>query len=326
MICSNAVLFITHFGFQVKPACGPRDVAKGDRPVYNTVMIRKVVFPVAGLGTRLLPATKDIPKEMLPVIDKPLIHYAVEEALASGCEEFILVSARGKEALENYFMPHPELERLLAEQGKSGLLQGLEKFYAQRFVFLRQPRPLGFGHAVALARLAVGDEPFAVVLPDDLIISRRPVLAQMAKVFHTHRVPIIALMHVPEQEVDRYGIVAGDAIAENLVEIKTLIEKPRRSQAPSNFAVIGRYILTPDLFPLLERGRKGAGAEIQLTDALNELLKTRRLLGYFFEGRRFDVGTAAGYVETMIEVALNRPDTRAQTRAVLARICHEEKL
>ena len=287
-------------------------------------MVRKVVFPVAGLGTRMLPVTKEIPKEMLPVIDKPLIQYAAEEALASGFEEFIFITSGGKETIQKHFAPNSGLEELLRKRGKEALLADIRLFYEKKFIFLQQHRAEGFGHAVLLAEDAVGNEPFAVILPDDLITADVPVLAQMAALYERYRSPLIAFMKVPEAETSRYGIAAGPMIADNLFAIRELVEKPPSSRAPSNYAVIGRYILTPDIFPLLRKTGNGAGAEIQLTDALIELARTRQVLGYFFSGRRFDAGTPAGYVETVIHAALARADTRDAVRSMLQDVLKDE--
>jgi UTP--glucose-1-phosphate uridylyltransferase len=288
-------------------------------------MLRKIVFPVAGVGTRFLPATKEVPKEILPVIDKPLIQYAVEEAAQSGFDDFVFITAPGKEALERHFTPNRELDAFLRRHGKERLLDGLKEFYGKPFTHIRQEQALGFGHAIALAEKAVGDEAFAISLPDDLILSQRPVLAQMIEVYEKYRSPVIAFMKVPPAEAPRYGIGAGTFLEDKVFAIEKLVEKPAMADAPSNFAVIGRYILTPDIFPLLKGGKPGAGSEIQLTDAVIELMKERRVLGYFFEGRRFDAGTTLGYIETLIHVALQRPDTREFTRGLLRRLAADEK-
>ncbi len=286
----------------------------------------KIVFPVAGVGTRFLPATKEVPKEILPVIDKPLIQYAVEEAVQSGLEDFVFITARGKEALERHFAPNPELDAFLQRHQKEHLLDGLKGYYRKNFFYIRQQEALGFGHAISLAEKAVGDEAFAISLPDDLIISRRPAMAQLLEVYEKYKSPVIAFMEVPRDEIPRYGIAAGKFMEERVFAIEKLVEKPALAEAPSNFAVIGRYILTPDIFPLLKRDVKGAGSEIQLTDAIIELMKKRRVLGYFFEGRRFDAGTTLGYIETLIHVALYREDTRDFTRRVLSDLAKDEKL
>jgi UTP--glucose-1-phosphate uridylyltransferase len=289
-------------------------------------MLKKIVFPVAGVGTRFLPATKEVPKEILPIIDKPLIQYAVEEAVQSGFEDFVFITARGKEALERYFAPNPELDDFLKRHRKTHLLDGLQEFYRKQFVHIRQEQALGFGHAIALAEKAVGNEPFAISLPDDLILAEQPVMAQLRNVYEKYHCPVIAFMEVPRQEIPRYGIGAGKFISDKVFEIEKLVEKPAVADAPSNFAVIGRYILTPDIFPLLNKTGHGAGAEIQLTDALVELMKSRRVLGYFFSGRRFDAGTTLGYIETLIHVALQRPDTREFTLQLLRQLAVDEKI
>jgi len=289
-------------------------------------MAMKIVFPVAGVGTRFLPATKEVPKEMLPVIDKPLIQYAVEEALQSGLADFVFITAPGKEALERYFVPNRELDHFLEHHGKTHLLDGLQEFYHKNFTYIRQEQALGFGHAIALAEKAVGDEPFAISLPDDLILSRRPVMAQLLEVYKKYKSPVIAFMEVPREEAPRYGIAAGSFLEERVFHIEKLVEKPKLADAPSNYAVIGRYILTPDIFPLLKKEVRGAGSEIQLTDAIVKLMNKRQVLGYFFEGRRFDAGTTLGYIETLIHVALHRKDTRNFTRRLLRDLAKNEKL
>jgi UTP--glucose-1-phosphate uridylyltransferase len=289
-------------------------------------MAMKIVFPVAGVGTRFLPATKEVPKEILPVIDKPLIQYAVEEAVQSGLDDFILITAPGKEVLERYFAPNPDLDGFLARHGKARLLDGVREFFGKKFTYIRQEEALGFGHAISLAEKAVGKEPFAISLPDDLILSERPAMAQMLAVYEKYKSPVIAFMEVPRSDVSRYGLAAGPFLEKRVFRIEKLVEKPAPADAPSNYAVIGRYILTPDIFPLLKREKMGAGAEIQLTDAVVELMKKRQVLGYFFEGRRFDAGTPQGFIETLIQVALHREDTRDFTRRLLRDLAQNEKL
>jgi UTP--glucose-1-phosphate uridylyltransferase len=289
-------------------------------------MVRKIVFPVAGMGTRFLPATKEVPKEMFPVLDKPLIQYGMEEALASGMEEFILVIARGKESLQRHFTSSPELEESLRRGNKERLLESLQPFFKLRFTSILQERALGLGHAVSLAEAAVGNEPFAVLLPDDLILGADPVVAQMVEIYRRYQAPLVAFMKVSDEEIPRYGIAGGPELEKDVFEIRELVEKPPREKAPSNFAVIGRYLLTPDIFPILRKIPRGSGGEIQLTDAIAELAKRRRVLGFFFRGRRFDAGTVPGFVETLLEVALQRPDTREFTRALLRRLARDEAL
>ena len=286
----------------------------------------KIVFPVAGVGTRFLPATKEVPKEILPVIDKPLIQYAVEEAVASGLNDFVFITAPGKEALERYFSPNAELDEFLRRHRKTHLLAGVKSFYKKKFTYIRQEQALGFGHAIALAQPAIGNEAFAISLPDDLILSETPVMAQMLAVYKKYRSPVIAFMEVPPADVPRYGIAAGPFLEERVFAIEKLVEKPTPASAPSRHAVIGRYIMTPDIFPLLKKEKKGAGAEIQLTDAVVELMQRRQVLGYFFEGKRFDAGTTLGYIETLVHVALQRDDTRDFTRRLLRGLAHDEKL
>ncbi len=286
----------------------------------------KIVFPVAGVGTRFLPATKEVPKEILPVIDKPLIQYAVEEAVASGLSDFVFITAPGKEALEHYFAPNRELDKFLRRHRKTRLLDDVKRFYKKKFTYIRQEQALGFGHAIALAEKAVGNQPFAISLPDDLILSARPVMAQMLEVYEKYKSPLIAFMKVPQEEAPRYGIAAGPFLEERVFRIEKLVEKPAPGAAPSNYAVIGRYIMTPDIFPLLKMEKKGAGSEIQLTDAVVELMKQRQVLGYFFEGRRFDAGTTLGYIETLVHVALQRQDTRDFTRRLLRELATDETL
>jgi len=289
-------------------------------------MLKKIVFPVAGVGTRFLPATKEVPKEILPIIDKPLIQYAVEEAARSGFTDFVFITAPGKEALERHFAPNRELDDFLKRHRKSHLLDGLLEYYQKNFTYIRQQQALGFGHAISLAEGAVGNEAFAISLPDDLILAEEPVMAQMRRVYEKYRCPVVAFMKIPRHDIPRYGIGAGTFVADRVFEIERLVEKPAAADAPSNFAVIGRYILTPDIFPLLRQTSHGAGAEIQLTDAIVALMKKRRVLGYFFSGRRFDAGTTLGYIETLIHVALQRPDTRDFTLRLLRQLAADEKI
>ncbi len=288
-------------------------------------MPMKIVFPVAGVGTRFLPATKEVPKEILPIIDRPLIQYAVEEAVASGLSDFVFITAPGKEALERYFAPNRPLDQFLRRQGKARLLDDVRRFYRKRFAYIRQEQALGFGHAISLAEKAVDGRSFAIALPDDLILAEKPVLAQMLAVHRRYKAPVLAFMKVPREEAPRYGIGAGPFLEERVFSLEKLVEKPAPGKAPSNYAVIGRYIMTPDIFPLLRRARRGAGGEIQLTDAVVELMKRRRVLGYFFEGRRFDAGTTLGYVETLLHVALLRRDTRDFTRRLLRSLARDER-
>ena len=282
--------------------------------------VRKAVFPVGGMGTRFLPATKALPKEMLPVVDKPLIQYAVEEALAAGIEEFIFVTGRGKSAIEDHFDHSFELEKLLEGRGKEKeLLQVTELVLRPgQFAYTRQQEPLGLGHAVWCARELVGREPFAVLLADDLVQSKTSCVKQMvdarAKIGGGS---IIGVMDVPREHTQRYGIVRKGAENGDLVEVKGLVEKPKPEAAPSTLSVIGRYILEPEVFDHLDRHEKGAGGEIQLTDALARMIGNKPFHGLRFEGRRFDCGDKAGFLEANIAFALARPDLRDQVQQIV---------
>ena len=284
-----------------------------------TPRVRKAIFPVGGLGTRFLPATKAMPKEMLPVVDKPLIQYAVEEAQAAGIEEFIFVTGRGKTAIEDHFDRSYELERTLAERGKQAELDAVNRWLPPpgSTAYTRQQEPLGLGHAVWCARDLVGNEPFAVLLADDLILAAKPCLAQMVEAYPEVRGNLIATMDVPKAHTKRYGIVDPGRDDGKLVQVRGLIEKPTADKAPSNIAVIGRYILEPAVFEYLERGAKGAGGEIQLTDALAAQIGRSPFHGYRFEGKRFDCGDKVGFFEAQIAFMLARSDIGADARAVL---------
>lgn len=276
--------------------------------------VRKAVFPVAGLGTRFLPATKAMPKEMLPLVDKPIIQYAVEEALASGIEEIIFVTGKGKSALEDHFDRSYQLEDTLRERGKDMLLRVVEAVVPATgtIVYTRQNDPLGLGHAIWCARNIVGDEPFAVLLADDVIQSDVPVLAQMIQEFDRLRASIVATMEVAPEETSRYGIIDPKQCMGRVVHVKGLVEKPRMEDAPSNFAIVGRYILTPKIFEILGRGIVGAGNEIQITDAMSILLEKQPVFGYKFEGKRFDCGDKAGWQMANIAFSMERPELREE--------------
>jgi len=276
--------------------------------------IRKAVLPVAGLGTRFLPATKAQPKEMLPIVDKPLVQYAVEEVAASGIGLVVFVTGRGKDAIENHFDVSFELEHQLAGRGKEELrrqLRSISKLL--QVTYIRQREPLGLGHAILAARDLVGDEPFAVLLSDDVIDGRVPCLKQMIDVFTRYQSSVIAIQRVERRAVSNYGIVSGHAAADRdfdqrLFRLDDMVEKPLARQAPSNLAVIGRYILTPGIFNELGATRPGAGGEIQLTDALRRLLKKEEIYGYVFEGKRYDAGDKLGFLQATVEIALKRSD------------------
>ncbi|MDI9408277.1 MAG: UTP--glucose-1-phosphate uridylyltransferase GalU [Candidatus Pacebacteria bacterium] len=277
--------------------------------------VRKAIFPVGGLGTRFLPATKAMPKEMLPVVDKPLIQYAVEEARAAGIEEFIFVTGRGKSSIEDHFDYSSELKSALHSKGKDILWRLVESTTLPpgKVAYTRQPEPLGLGHAVWCAKPLIGDEPFAVILADDLIQSDIPCLQQMIAAYQQVGGAMVAVMEVPMAHTDRYGIVSFDPShaatgSRRLVKVTGLVEKPRVDLAPSNLAVIGRYILDPRVFALLDEQKRGAGGEIQLTDALSGLLPIMPFHGYRFAGRRFDCGDKAGFVEATVAFAMSRDD------------------
>ncbi|WP_334128681.1 UTP--glucose-1-phosphate uridylyltransferase GalU [Sneathiella sp.] len=285
--------------------------------------IRKAVFPVGGLGTRFLPATKAMPKEMLPVVDKPLIQYAVEEARAAGIEDLIFVTGRGKATIEDHFDHSYELESVLSERNKKGLLQELQASVPKpgSIAYIRQQEPLGLGHAVWCAKRLVGDEPFAVILADDLILADTPCLAQMVEA--REKVGggnMLAVMEVPHEHTSRYGILSLGEEKGNLVTINGLVEKPAPKDAPSNMAVIGRYILEPEIFALLETQQRGAGNEIQLTDALSAMLGDIPFHGMKFEGTRYDCGDKIGFLEANIAFALNRADMRDDILAIVKKI------
>ena len=281
--------------------------------------VRKAVFPVGGMGTRFLPATKAVPKEMLPVVDKPLIQYAVEEAQAAGIEDFIFVTSRGKTAIEDHFDHNLELQNLLLERGKpeEAVRVGGPMFDPGQIAFTRQQEPLGLGHAVWCARDLVGDEPFAVLLADDLVRATTPCLKQMVDVHARVGGSIVAVMDVPREHTNRYGILDIGATDGSLVEVRGLVEKPDPADAPSTLSVIGRYILQPEVFGYLSRHERGAGGEIQLTDAMAKMIGGSPFHGLRFEGERFDCGDKAGFLEANLAFALDRDDLRDQVLPLL---------
>jgi UTP--glucose-1-phosphate uridylyltransferase len=276
--------------------------------------VRKAVLPVAGLGTRFLPATKAQPKEMLPIVDKPLVQYAVEEVAASGISLAIFVTGRGKDAIEDHFDVSFELEHQLAGRGKEGLREQIRSISGLlQMTYIRQKEALGLGHAILTARDLVGDEPFAVVLSDDVIDSRVPCIKQMVEVFQRYGRSVVAIQRVPRNAVSSYGIIKGYAVQDQawngrLFRIDDMVEKPEPRKAPSDLAIIGRYILTPAIFEELGATRRGAGGEIQLTDALCRLLAKEPIYGFLFEGKRYDAGDKLGFLEATVEMALKRPD------------------
>jgi UTP--glucose-1-phosphate uridylyltransferase len=273
--------------------------------------IRKAVFPVAGLGTRFLPATKASPKEMLPIVDKPLIQYAVAEAISAGAEELVFITGRTKNSIMDHFDKAYELETELGQRGKEGLLKIVQEVLPPGVtcVFIRQAEALGLGHAVLCAQPAVGDEDFAVLLADDLIDGeRRSCLAQMQAAYEEHGASVIAVERVPREEVSYYGVVESQGIRPGLGEIRRIVEKPKPEDAPSNLAVVGRYILTPRIFKLLASTPRGKGGEIQLTDAISALIQEQTVLACEFEGVRYDCGSKLGYLKANVEYALKHPE------------------
>jgi UTP--glucose-1-phosphate uridylyltransferase len=276
--------------------------------------LRKAVFPVAGLGSRFLPATKASPKEMLPIVDKPLIQYAVEEAAAAGITEMIFVTGRNKRAIEDHFDKAYELETELERKQKDKLLDMTRSVLPEgvRCIYIRQAEPLGLGHAVLCAQPIVGDDPFAVILADDLMDSEPPAMARMAEIFAREQCSLLGVEEVPRDQTQSYGIVTIDPMKGDTARIHSIVEKPKPAEAPSNLAVIGRYVLTNNIFQLLARVTPGAGGEIQLTDGISQLLKEERALAVRLPGRRFDCGSKLGYLQATVEYGLRHPEIGAE--------------
>jgi UTP--glucose-1-phosphate uridylyltransferase len=282
--------------------------------------VRKAVFPAAGLGTRFLPATKAQPKEMLPLIDKPIIQYGVEEALHSGCDQIIMVTGRGKSAIEDHFDTSYELERMLEDRGKTDLLKIVQQISDMiHIAYVRQKEALGLGHAVMMAAELVGDEPFAVILPDDVIDAPVPCLKQMIEVYNETGCSVLATQVVEGAAISAYGVLDAKPVAGNdrLFEVRDLVEKPKFEDAPSNLAIIGRYVLTPTIFEMLSSITPGSGGELQLTDGLRALLKKEKIYGFTFEGKRHDAGDKLGFLKATVEFALKREDLGGDFRAYL---------
>lgn len=288
-----------------------------------SLKVRKAVFPAAGLGTRFLPATKAQPKEMLPLVDKPLIQYGVEEAIHSGVQNIIIVTGRGKTAIEDHFDVSFELEHLLETRNKKDLLATVRAVSDMiNVAYVRQKEALGLGHAVLRARELVGNEPFAVILSDDVIDAEVPALRQLLDVYEFYSAPVLALMEVPKEQISAYGVVDAEPVGHNggrdrLYRIRNLVEKPKAQDAPSNLAIIGRYVLTPEVFQSIETIEPGSGGELQLTDGLKHLLRSRPIYGYRFEGTRYDAGDKLGFLKATVEFALKRYDLGDEFRAYL---------
>ncbi len=271
--------------------------------------VKKAVFPVAGLGTRFLPATKASPKEMLPLIDKPLVQYVVEEAVAAGIEQILFVTGRGKRAIEDHFDIAFELESILREKGKEDAVKEVREIAEMISIFyVRQKQALGLGHAILCAREFVGNEPFAVLLGDDIIHGETPCLGQLLDAFRQHKGPVLALEQVPMANISSYGCVKADRITERTYQVTDLVEKPKQEDAPSDLAIIGRYVLTPDIFPILEKQEPGKGGEIQLTDGILTLSRQRQIYGCRFRGTRYDCGDKLGFLKATFDMALQRPE------------------
>jgi UTP--glucose-1-phosphate uridylyltransferase len=280
--------------------------------------VKKAIFPVAGLGTRFLPATKSTPKEMLPLIDKPLVQYVVEEAVASGIEQILFITGRGKRAIEDHFDIAFELESLLYDKGKDLELHQVRQIAEMANIFfVRQKEALGLGHAILCAKEFIGDEPFAVLLGDDIIDAKVPCLAQLLAVYESYRAPVLALEQVPMENISSYGCVSANHLTGRVFEVLDLVEKPPRNEAPSDLAIIGRYILTPDIFPILEVQEPGKGGEIQLTDALKKLAQESSIYGCRFEGVHHDCGDKLGFLKATVDMALKREEFNGDFEAFL---------
>jgi len=285
------------------------------------IKVKKAVIPVAGLGTRLLPATKTVPKEMLPIVDTPAIQYVVEEAFDSGLTEMIFVTARGKDSLEDHFDFAPELEQVLEQRGNTEMLEKLQSLSTMiEIVSVRQKKPLGLGHAVLSARNLVGNEPFAVLLSDDVVDDPVPCVRQLLNIYESKGDSVVALRRVPRPDVKRYGIIQGHEIGPRTHAIEAMVEKPDPKDAPSDLAIVGRYVLHPDIFGCLERVKPGKGGEIQLTDAMADLNRQRKFYGYEFTGEHYDIGDKLGFVRATVAFALKRPDLAGPVREFLRTI------
>jgi UTP--glucose-1-phosphate uridylyltransferase len=290
--------------------------------------VRKAVFPAAGWGTRFLPATKAQPKEMLPLVDKPIIQYAVEEAVAAGIEQVIIVTSSQKRAIEDHFDLSYELEHLLEEKGDIEMLRQVRHISdLAQVAYVRQKEQLGLGHAVLMAKDLIGHEPFAVILPDDVCVGDRPVIGQLIHAYQQTHGSVVAVMEVPREETSRYGVIAAEATDDpldhgRLHRVTRLVEKPNPADAPSNLAIIGRYVLTPKIFDKLEQTPRGAGGEIQLTDAIEALMEEQQVYAYEFEGTRYDAGTTMGWLKASVELALQRPELATEFRAYLSSLQH----
>lgn len=295
--------------------------------MLKNVEIRKAIIPAAGLGTRFLPATKAMPKEMLPIVDKPTIQYIIEEAVESGIEDIIIVTGKGKRSIEDHFDYVPELEKTLECKEKYNLLDEIRRITEMADIhYIRQKEPKGLGHAIWSARKFIGDEPFAVLLGDDIVQANKPAISQMMEIFNKYHSSIIGVKKVDKKDVSRYGIVDVVMIQDRIYTINDLVEKPSIDEAPSNIAIMGRYILTPEIFNILENQEIGAGGEIQLTDAIKRLNEEQAVYAYEFEGKRYDVGEKLGFIQTTIDFALQREDLRQELLKYMEKILEKSYL
>lgn len=289
------------------------------------MQVHKAVIPAAGLGTRFLPATKAQPKEMLPIVDKPTLQFIIEEAVSSGIKEILIITGRNKTSIENHFDKSVELELELEKKGKNDLLKEVRNVSDMVNIhYIRQKEPLGLGHAIYCAKSFIGNEPFAVLLGDDVVYAKKPCLKQMIKVYDKYKATILGVQKVPKEDVNKYGIVNGKYIENRVYKVNNLIEKPDIKNAPSNIAILGRYIINPVIFKILKDIKPGKGGEIQLTDGLKELAKKETIYAYNFEGRRYDVGDKQGFLEATVEYALRRKDLRGKFLKYLANIIKKE--
>jgi UTP--glucose-1-phosphate uridylyltransferase len=290
-----------------------------------TDTVKKAILPAAGLGTRFLPATKASPKEMLPIVDKPLIQYAIEEAIECDIREFVIITGKHKRAIEDHFDHTFELEENLRKSGKKHLLEIINGLNQYNIAYIRQGYALGLGHAILCAKPFVRDEPFAVILSDDIIDPEDKLLKDMIRIYGERKSSILALQKVPSADIHRYGVIKGSPDGHGIFRISDLVEKPRPENAPSDLAIIGRYILTPQIFDILEKARPGKGDEIQLTDAIQELLKTQPVYGYQFEGRRYDAGDKLGYLKATVDLALKNPQLADEFRSYIMHVSKQLK-
>lgn len=289
------------------------------------MVLKKAIIPAAGLGTRFLPATKASPKEMLPIVDKPAIQYVIEEAKSAAIESILIITGRGKEAIENHFDYSYELQNILEERGKKEEVEIVKKIADMAdFFYVRQKEALGLGHAVLCAKNWVSKEPFAVFLGDDIIISKTPCIKQMIEVFEEKKATVLGVVEVDKKDTSKFGIVKGKEINDSLIEVSEIVEKPEPAKAPSTTAVIGRYILTPQIFDELEKTEPGVGGEIQLTDAIKSLMKKEKVFAYRFKGKRYDIGDKFGFLQATVEIALQRKDLGKEFKKYLKQLLNEK--